>query len=270
MEPQAYNELYRLEPYHWWYRGMRQITDQLLEPYLNNARGLMILDAGCGAGGNLSAMSRFGGAFGLDFSPLALSYANVNHHGKLARATIEALPYRNNTFDLVTSFDVMVCYEVENDVSALREISRVTRPGGYVLVRVAALKMLRGPHDQVVHAVRRYTAKELRMKLEAAGLVHLKTVYANSVLMPFIFVIRRLQTLGVSMGSQPKSDVNPTPQTVNNLLSGILHLEARWLGSGHNFPAGVSLFGLATKPNSDGDSYDGNHETKYQRVLSSV
>jgi len=270
MEPQAYSELYRLEPFHWWYRGMRQITEQLLQLYLDTVQDLKILDAGCGAGGNLSALSRFGDAYGFDFSPLALSYSSVNHRGKLARATIEALPYSSNAFDLVTSFDVMVCYEVEDDVAALREIARVTRPGGYVLIRVAAHELLRGPHDQIVHAVRRYTANELRQKMEEAGLIPLKTAYANSVLMPFIFIIRRLQTLGVSLGGRPRSDVNPTPGAVNNLLAGILNLEAQWLGRGHNFPAGVSLFGLATKPNSNGESHNGKHQTKHQRVLPSV
>jgi SAM-dependent methyltransferase len=270
MEPQAYDELYRLEPSHWWYRGMRQITHQLLEPLLEKGEPLRILDAGCGAGGNLTAFSRFGCTVGLDYSPLALSYARASHAGRLARATIEALPYADASFDLVTSFDVMVCYEVEDDLRALQEFARVTRPGGHVLVRVAALKALRGPHDMVVHAARRYNADELRQKMQSAGLVPLRMTYANSFLMPFIFVIRRLQTLGVALGSAPKSDVNRTPETINNLLTSLLSFEARWLGSGRNFPAGVSLFGLAVKPVSNGVIQYVEQETQYQRVLSGV
>jgi SAM-dependent methyltransferase len=248
MEPQAYNELYQLEPNHWWYRGMRQITEQILQPSLGTATDLRILDAGCGAGGNLLALSRFGCPIGLDYSPLALRYAMEQHRGKLARATIEALPYASDSFDLVTSFDVMVCYEVEDDLTALREFARVTRPGGHVLIRVAALSALRGPHDTVVHAARRYTKNELREKMQRVGLIPVRSTYANSVLMPFIFVARKLQTLVVSLGSTPKSDVNQTPELINSLLTGLLNLEARWLGMGHSFPAGVSLFALATKP----------------------
>jgi SAM-dependent methyltransferase len=248
MEPQAYDELYQLEPNHWWYQGMRQITERILQPVLGTASNLRILDVGCGAGGNLSALSRFGSAIGLDYSPLALAYANERHGGKLARATIEALPYASDSFDLVTSFDVMVCYEVEDDLVALRELARVTRPGGRVLVRVAALSALRGPHDTVVHAARRYTASELHEKMQRVGLIPVRSTYANSILMPFIFVARKLQTLGISLGSMPKSDVNPTPEPINSLLMGLLNLEARWLGRGHSFPAGVSLFALATKP----------------------
>lgn len=271
MEPQAYDELYRSEPYHWWYRGMRQITDQLIGPLLDADNDLKILDAGCGAGGNLSAFSRFGYAVGLDYSPLALSYARANHSGRLARASIEALPFADGSFDLVTSFDVMVCYEVEDDVNALREFARVARPGGYVLVRVAALQALRGPHDTVVHAARRYTANELGQKMHQAGLIPLRMTYANSILMPFIFVTRKLQSVRVSLGSAPKSDVSRTPTQINNFLTRLLGLEASWLGKGHNFPAGVSLFGLAVKPQSVGvNEDDQREETQYQRVLSSI
>src|SRR5262245_27093353 len=99
MEPQAYNELYQLEPTHWWYQGMRQITERMLKPLLQETRRLKILDAGCGAGGNLSALAHFGDMMGLDYSPLALAYAGEQHAGRLARATIEALPYADNSFD---------------------------------------------------------------------------------------------------------------------------------------------------------------------------
>ncbi len=248
MEPQAYDELYRLEPTHWWYQGMRQITEQILQQVIDAKTNLRILDAGCGAGGNLTALARFGCPVGLDYSPLALAYARGEHLGRLARASIEGLPYASDSFDLVTSFDVMVCYEVANDLTALGEFARVTRPGGHVLVRVAALPALRGPHDTVVHAARRYMAREMRAKMEQVGLIPVRTTYANSILMPFIFVARRLQTLGIRLGSTPKSDVNQTPTLLNSLLMSLLNLEARWLGHGHSFPAGVSLFALATKP----------------------
>jgi hypothetical protein len=250
---------------------MRQITDQLLASLPDHDEEMKILDAGCGAGGNLTALSRFGCAVGLDYSPLALVYASANHAGKLVRASIEALPYADNSFDLVTSFDVMVCHEVEDDLNAMREFARVTRPGGHVLVRVAALPALRGPHDTVVHAARRYTASELRLKMQQAGLEPVRMTYANSILMPLIFVIRKLQTLGVSLGSAAKSDVSQTPKTINNLLISLLNLEAHWLGSGHGFPIGVSLFGLALKPVSQGVvRNDQREETQHQRVLSSL
>ena len=252
MEAEAYDELYELEPNHWWYSGMRQITERILTPVLGANTSLNILDAGCGVGGNLTALLRFGHVTGVDYSTLALSYANKSHAGQLARGTVEALPYQDNTFDLVTSFDVLYCYEVEDDSRAFREFARVTRPGGHILVRLPALPLLRGPHDTFVHGIRRYTTNDLKQKMADANLVILRTTYANALLMPLIFAIRKVQSLEVALGSTPKSDVTPTPELAAKLLKGVLGVESRWIGSGHSFPAGVSIFCLAVKPLNPG------------------
>lgn len=248
MEPTAYDELHQLEHDHWWYRGMRDITTRLLRATLPRQTGLDILDAGCGAGGNLSALAAFGRVWGFDYSPLALAYAAQRHGGKLARASVEALPYADAAFDLVTSFDVLLCTEVADDVGALREFARVTRPGGHVLVRLAALDALRGPHDIVVHAARRYTAAGLRAKLAQAGLVPVRVTYANSLLLPPILVARRLQSARVRAGTPPQSDVKAAPGPFNDALAALLGLEGRWISSGRGFPAGVSVMALAAKP----------------------
>jgi SAM-dependent methyltransferase len=74
MEPEAYEELDQLESTHWWYEGMRRITHAILRRHVSD-QPLTILDAGCGAGGNLQALSRYGCVYGVDYSPLALQYA---------------------------------------------------------------------------------------------------------------------------------------------------------------------------------------------------
>ena len=124
----------------------------------------------------------------------------------------------------------------------------MTKPGGSVLVRLPALPVLKGPHDAYVHGVRRYTAPELDGKLARAGLTPIRITYANSILLPMIFISRQIGNLMVSFGQEPTSDVNPTVGIVNQLLTHILNLEASWIGGGRNFPAGVSLFGIARKP----------------------
>jgi SAM-dependent methyltransferase len=101
VEPGAYDELNALEATHWWYEGMRRITHCLLNGLLHNQNDLLILDAGCGAGGNLTALSSLGTVLGIDYSPLALQYAAPDHVGRLARASIDALPFPDSYFDLV-------------------------------------------------------------------------------------------------------------------------------------------------------------------------
>lgn len=247
MEPEAYEELHRLEATHWWYQGMRAITRRLLVAALPRRPDLRILDAGCGVGGNLTELARFGQVSGIDYSPLALAYASGAHAGQIARATVEALPYADAAFDLVTSFDVLYCREVNSDQQALAEFARVLRPGGKLLIRLPALPALRGAHDALVHGVRRYTGDELARKIWQAGLQPVRLTYANSLLLPLIFAVRRVQ---ISVGSRPRSDVRPLPCAINTLLTQLLQLEAAWIGSGHHFLAGVSVICLAEKPST--------------------
>jgi SAM-dependent methyltransferase len=247
LEPEAYDEMYRQEASHWWYRGMRTITEKLLQPRLTRDGSLSILDAGCGTGGNLTALAPHGRVTGIDYSSLALSYAARHDHHGLARAGVEALPFRDDTFDLVTSFDVIVHSAVRDDVAALRELARITRPGGLVLIRVAALPALRGPHDTVVHGIRRYTSAELRDKMAQAQLKLIRLTYANSLLLAPILIARKLQDLAVRLGGRPSQDVAETPALLNTLLEGILGIEAFVIKHGYNLPLGVSLIALAAK-----------------------
>lgn len=246
MQDIAYNEIDQLEDSHWWYKGMRDISQRLLHPIINGRSDLCILDAGCGAGGNITALSPYGTVFGIDYSPLALQYAQKRHPDRLMRADITHLPYADASFDLVTSFDVL--YMVQDDESGFRELSRVTREGGYVLVRLAAMQSLYGAHDVVVKTLRRYSAEEVRTKMQSAGLEIVKLSYANSLLLPLVYITRKIQNWQIQKGAQAESDVNATAEPLNSLLAGILKLEGRWIANGLSFPAGVSLFALAQKP----------------------
>jgi SAM-dependent methyltransferase len=247
MEPEAYEELDQLEATHWWYEGMRRITAGLIERYIGNARQITILDAGCGAGGNLTAFARWGCAYGIDYSPLALQFAHQRHPDSTARASVEHLPFADATFDLVTSFDVLYHRGVQDDQKAFREFARVTRPGGWVLVRLPALEALRGTHDIVVHGARRYTANLLAERLRDAGLQPKQITYANTLLLPAIFAARKIEQVRAQDANKLTSDTKAPSSLVNTLLTQLMTLEARWIGGGHRFPAGVSVIGIAQK-----------------------
>src|SRR5688572_28801414 len=125
--------MYRVEDSMWWYVGMRRIGEALLDGRLQP--GLRILDAGAGTGGNLRWLGRFGTAFGVDLAPEALHFCRERGLTTVARASVTDLPYRDSTFDLVTSFDVIYHLGVADDVAALREAARVLKPHGTLLVR---------------------------------------------------------------------------------------------------------------------------------------
>jgi ubiquinone/menaquinone biosynthesis C-methylase UbiE len=246
MEPEEYESIFRLEATHWWYRGMRESAEALLDRYLPTRSDLKILDAGCGTGGNLVSLSRLGQTVGLDYSPLALGFCRQRKLDRLVRASVTHVPLGASSFDLVTSFEVLYHAAVSDDVLALREFQRVLRPGGLLLLRLPAFEFLRGAHDKTVHTRHRYTAAEVGRKLRQAGLEPLRLTYANSLLFPVAAAERVAQRIS-GKAEEGGSDVGETAGWLNSLLLVPLRIEARllpWV----NLPVGLSVLALARKP----------------------
>src|SRR5918997_204137 len=150
MRAEDYADLYALEESFWWFAGMREVTNALLDPACPRGRDRLVLDAGCGTGDMLTRLERYAGrgrVVGIDLFPEALDFCRQRRHRHLAQASATDLPFADSTFDLVTSFDVLVQIPGEgSDVRAMREMWRVLRPGGVAFVRVAAYGWMRSGH----------------------------------------------------------------------------------------------------------------------------
>jgi SAM-dependent methyltransferase len=121
--------------------------------------GKMLLDIGCGTGG-LAALAVEGGGFyvGVDYysailemAQALLADASKPQRTALLRASGISLPLRSETTDIVTAFDV-----IEHLVGGepwqqafLREIRRVLRPGGIVLLTTPNRLHPFEPHTQL-------------------------------------------------------------------------------------------------------------------------
>lgn len=255
MQAEDYEYLYALEEDFWWFAGMRELTGALLDAYCPPGRERAILDAGCGAGFNLSWLRRYSGGrevIGVDLIPDALKFCRERGHRLLARASVTALPFADESFDLVTSFDVLVQLPGADELAA-REMYRVLRPGGVAFVRAAAYEWLRSGHDAALGTQRRYQLGELTALLERAGFRVLRQTYANSLLLP-LAAFRRLVLKRVGL-ADAGSDVKPLAPGLgwlNELLLGALRAEAGWLrGRRRSLPAGLSAICVAAKPLPD-------------------
>jgi SAM-dependent methyltransferase len=242
-----YRNIFESEERQWWYVGMRALSHALLEGPLRRLAetraSLRLLDAGCGTGGNLLRLARYGRASGIDLSATALRFAR--ERGVVtARASLLSLPFPDRTFDCVASFDVIYHAWVTDDRAALREMARVLRPGGLLLLRVPALMLLWGGHDVEVQSRHRYTRGEVRSLLDDAGLSVLSATYCNSLLFPLILLRRLLDRLTGRTGS----DVGFLPGPLEWAFRQVLLLEARWVHRGFSFPVGTSVLALARKP----------------------
>jgi SAM-dependent methyltransferase len=253
MQKKDYEYLYALEESFWWFAGMREITARLLDPVLPPApEGRLILDAGCGTGGMLTWLTQYAGdgeVMGVDLVLTALSFCRERGHRSLAQASVTELPFGDATFDLLTSFDVLVQLPGKaSDVQAMREMCRVLRSGGVAFVRVAAYDWMRSGHDEALGTQRRYQLGELTGKMEQAGFRILRATYANTLLLP-VAVLRRLVLKRIGLADRG-SDVKPLPRELrwlNRILTDALRVEARLLERHRALPAGLSAICIAEK-----------------------
>ena len=237
-----------VEDTHWWFDAMEHITVQLLAmPGGKPARA--VLDAGCGTGRNLRFLEgHFPAATvtGLDFSPVALDHCKKRGFERLVRGSVNALPFASETFDLVTSFDVLTADSVD-ELPALREQARVLQPGGRLLIRVAAYDFLRSRHDMEWNIGRRFTRTGLQAKLIRAGLDVKFVGYANAFLFPVALAKRWMERVFPPRNDSSDLQVGADGGLKSSILRGILASEAPWIVRAL-LPFGLSVIALADKP----------------------
>lgn len=245
MEREEYAKMFDLEDSHWWFLGKQAIAQKLISGYVSFSPEDQILDVGCGTGGMMQVLQRYGTTFGLDICSLGLQFASQRGFKLLAQGSVLSLPFAGDTFALVTSFDVLYHEQVDSDLQALREFHRICRPGGVLLLTDSALPILRSQHDEAYHATRRYTARQLREKVEATGFRIRKLSYMNTLLFPAVFAVR-LWKRHVYESGVPCSDLWAVPPLLNRVLYSIYRLEAN-LVPFVNLPIGSSLVCVAQK-----------------------
>jgi ubiquinone/menaquinone biosynthesis C-methylase UbiE len=245
MEFDEYAKMFELEDSHWWFRGKRKIAEEVIAKYVSLAPPNRILDVGCGTGGMLTLLRKYGLAIGLDISDFGLHLAARRGPDPLLQGSALTLPFADDSFDLVTGFDVLYHEQVDDDLVALREFHRVCRPGGSLILTDSALNILRGQHDQAYHAMRRYTVSEIRSKVTEAGFRPLKVSYANTFLFPMVLFVRVWKRRFNGVASH-RSDLYPMPSLLNALLYSIYGFEASLLKH-LDLPIGSSIVCVARK-----------------------
>jgi SAM-dependent methyltransferase len=246
MEPNEYERMYHVENQHWWYLGMAAITRALLNHTMEPVTSWKILDAGCGTGAAMSTyLADYGSVTGFDVSPLALQLCQRRNLTMLARASVTEIPFPSDSFDLITSFDVLYEQAVLKDTDAMHEFFRVLRPGGFLFLRLPAYDWLRGHHDVTIHTARRYTIKTVTRLLEDSGFRTARITYANTFLFPLALAKRLSERIWPP--APDSSDLSMDFGVFNGLFKQILSSEAR-LVTHMALPFGLSVLALGQKP----------------------
>ena len=230
---------------HFWFHGFRRFIVPVLAEVARGRADLRIVDCGCGVGQNLPMLARHGRAVGLELEPHAAA-AGREFGLPIACADITRIPFPDDSFDLAVSFDVMQV--VEPDMAAVREMARIVRPGGHVVLSVAAFDVLSGDHSEVWNEHRRYTPRTARELAQSAGLSVERVSFAFASLFPLMFAVRATQRLVRPLRNGPShSDIDVPWAPVNTALMLLLDGEAA-LARVISMPFGTSLIVVARKP----------------------
>jgi ubiquinone/menaquinone biosynthesis C-methylase UbiE len=241
MYEREYEAMYQLESSYWWYVARRRLAVDLLVDEIRCDSNVHILDVGCGTGANVQALARLGPTVGIDASADALQFCRRRGIGSVAHSLVEQLPFTDKFFRVVTALDILE--HTDDDLHALREIRRVCRTDGLVLITVPAYGFLWSEHDEALKHRRRYGANELRNKLKLTGFEVVRTSYFVSALFFPIFVLRVWQSIQKD-STRPKTSLVVLPNWLNSFLIGLLRMEQH-LFHRMNLPFGVSIVALA-------------------------
>ena len=243
------------EDRHAWFAGrtraiLKYLDAEMGAPAAGEQR--RVLDIGSGAGNMAHHLAHYGQVIGLDYlsRPLAVAQARALD---VCQGAGDALPFGDNTFDLVALLDTVE--HIPDEFGVFAECRRVLKPGGKLIVTVPAFMWLWSYNDEINAHQRRYTAPELRQKLEISGLRVTRLSYNNFFLFPLIAGLRLLRPEKPELASPHLTEdedvyqveMEPIPEPANSILHGVGWLEAELLQR-VELPVGTSVICIAEKP----------------------
>lgn len=240
MNPNAYIEMAETEARHWWFVGRRAITSTMIRQ-LQLAPDSRILEIGSGTGGNLEMLSGFGQTCAMELDDVAREIALKKTGGRFdikPGRCPDQIPYVGEKFDLICMFDVLE--HIQEDQETLNALSPLLKPKGRIIITVPANPWMWSSHDVHLHHIRRYTASELKTKIDRAGLRAIRFSYFNTLLFPLAIVARIKDRLS----GNPTASGTATPGSIiNKAMSHVFGAEKHFVRHA-SLPFGISLLAI--------------------------
>lgn len=248
MELRRYDILYKNEADFWWFKGRRILLKRILNN-LPNDSSLKILDTGSCTGYNLHLLNKYGKAYGVDIEKKAVEYCKKRGFKRIHLLNNGIrLPFKSNSFDVITCLDVLE--HIREDEDYLKELNRVLKPKGKLIIFVPAIGLLWSQLDDKSHHQRRYTISMLKKKAKKTRFLIKEIKYFNYILFWPMLPIRLIQKLPFLKKNDFGSDLIVNSKLINQLLYLIFAFDV-WSTKWFSPPIGVSIFLIAEK----GDQY---------------
>ncbi len=241
MRPDLYPELFRVEDNHWWHRHKRLVVHQLISQFAASTG--KVIDIGAGTAKILAELKQTGWqATGVDSEPKAISLARRRGVKLILADLAKPLPFDADKFDLILCLDVLE--HLENDQQMVREIKRVVKSDGLVIISVPAYPWLFSYWDKMLGHQRRYSKTTLNQLIKASGLTNRYLGFFGFFWLAPAILIRYLK----SKSKQPKSDflTTPLPWLTLPILKLLSTIESRLLKI-TKLPWGLSLLCVCRK-----------------------
>lgn len=135
---------------YWWLLSDLD-TFKVCSKYLPTDKNLTILEAGCGSGGTsieLLSRHKIEKLTLFDISEYALEFAKKNTPEKFSdkvdyiQGSVLNMPFKDNCFDMVWNVGLIEHYRPEMIKTIVKEMFRVTKPGGVVIIAIPNIKSL--------------------------------------------------------------------------------------------------------------------------------
>ncbi|MBT2989878.1 MAG: class I SAM-dependent methyltransferase [Candidatus Thiodiazotropha sp. (ex Ctena orbiculata)] len=232
-----------LEASNFWFRSRNRLLIWALQKHFPEMGNLF--EIGCGTGYVLSGIERAFPKVKLSASDIYTAGLKFTK-GRVDRADLFQMDARNipfdSEFDVIGAFDVLE--HIVEDHQVLSEMYRAVKPGGGIVLTVPQHQFLWSQTDVRACHVRRYSAVELKDKVEEAGFSIKMSTSFVSLLLPLMMIsrsrIRKIdncdQTAELMVGC-----------VTNWILEKILDLERILIRGGLYFSAGGSLLLIAEK-----------------------
>ena len=244
MDPQIYQIFRERYEDNWYFEARAAVLATLIRPCCQAHAGVRVVDLGAGTGKILADTRKTAMAVAIEKDLQLARFGRGRYGLPFVLANLaDGIPVGRGLLDLVLVLDVLE--HVEHDRALLREVFRVLRPGGRVIVSVPAFQGLWSRHDELHHHKRRYSRRDLLRVVAEAGLVCDRVTYYNTLLLPLVYLSRKLERWSRAW-KQSANDYDKAAGGFTGVLRWVFGLERRLLPR-WNLPAGVSLLVVARR-----------------------